>query len=140
MENTAKIKTEKNRPVFELLANAIVARKNCQRSNNREWFDVWMNRIGTIVNDHFPSGSGFDNGTHIDLEKSTAEKLVFNTAFHHMNEGGYYDGWTEHSVIVTASFIGNFTMKISGPNRRDIHEYIAQCFEHALTTRAQYRG
>ena len=47
-----------------------------------------------------PSGSGIDSGTKLDLDANTGGKLVFNTDFHHMNEHGYYDGWSNHQVIV----------------------------------------
>lgn len=80
-----------------------------------------------------PSGSGFDKGTELD-DSSSSNKLIFNTAFHHMDENGYYDGWTDHKVIITPSFINSFDMRISGRNRNNIKEYISDLFNDWLTT------
>ena len=71
-------------------------------------------------------------GRTIDIEKTTEQKLVFDTAFHHMNDHGYYVGWTEHRVTVRPSFYG-LDIKVSGWNRNDIKDYIAECFDHVLS-------
>ncbi len=75
-----------------------------------------------------------DNGVTFDNVKSRGDYLVFNTAFHHMNDSGSYDGWTDHTVTLRPSFIGGFDMHITGRDRREIKEYIAQCFHDALNT------
>lgn len=80
----------------------------------------------------FPSGSGFDNGTKLDLDDSTGEKLVFTTSYHHMNDGGMYDGWTDHVVTVEPSLEMGYRLKIRGSNRNDIKEYIADIFHSCL--------
>ena len=85
------------------------------------------------LQDLLPSGSGFDAGTQIDLDKSTPEKIVLNTAFHHMNDGGYYDGWTEHTVTVRPSFLWDFDIRVGGRDRNCIKEYIAEMMHQALT-------
>lgn len=139
------------RYLYSELAKAIQARKNCadrmeqlnpnavsasvQMKDNeyhqrKTWFDKWSDHIDTLMQ-QMPSGSGFDNGTSIDLDASHAEKLVFTTAFHHMHESGMYDGWTDHVVTVTPSFSG-FNLRVSGRNRNDIKEYIADTFHEAL--------
>ena len=52
-----------------------------------------------------------------------------------MTEHGYYDGWTEHDVIVTPSLRSpGFSLRITGRNRRDIKEYIADAFHDALAS------
>lgn len=58
-------------------------------------------------------------------------KLAFRTSFHHMDESGGYDGWTEHIVTARATFNGP-ELKISGADRNGIKEYIAECFSAAL--------
>lgn len=83
------------------------------------------------LNQYLPSGSGFDNGSTFNVEKSTSEKLVFNTSFHHMSEHGYYTQWTDHTVTVTPSFYG-LNIKVSGRNHNDIKDYIAECFDNIL--------
>jgi len=80
------------------------------------------------VMDTAPSGSGIDDGTKLD-DTSTANKLVFNTGFHHMNENGYYDGWTDHQVIVTPSLAYGFDMRITGRDRNDIKDYLYEVYD-----------
>jgi hypothetical protein len=111
----------------------IQARLNCEKSGNTEWFEKWSTQIQYIEDNVLPSGSGIDNGTKIDLEASTGEKIVLNTSFHHMTENGFYDGWTDHTVTVTASLIHDIKLKISGRDRNDIKEYLHQEYESVLT-------
>jgi hypothetical protein len=53
-----------------------------------------------------------------------------------MDDGGGYDGWTEHTITVTPSFRG-FDLTISGRDRNDIKDYLHQTFDHVLS--AHYR-
>ena len=80
---------------------------------------------------YLPSGSGFDNGTQLDTEKSNPQKLVFKTAFHHLSQHGFYTKWTDHTVTVTPSFYG-INIKVSGRDHNGIKDYIAECFDSAL--------
>jgi hypothetical protein len=92
-----------------------------------------------VIKEHLPSGSGFDNGTTLDFSKSTPvidkfcriKKIVFSTSFHHMNEHGSYDGWTEHNVIITPDWHG-FHLRVTGKDKNGIKDYIADCFHNAL--------
>lgn len=129
------------KPLYAELAQLIQARANCLKSFqstgvNNGGFDRHSQSIEKLVTEHMPSGSGFDNGTFLDLDSSHTEKLVFNTQFHHMNEVGYYDGWTEHTVTVTPSF-GGINLRVSGRNKNDIKEAIYQAFSIALETVVQ---
>lgn len=89
------------------------------------------------LEDKLPSGSGFDNGpdnaSTIDREKSTHRRIVIHTQFHHMDENGFYDGWTEHTIVVKPVFIGRINLRISGPNRKNIKEHIHNVFYDCLT-------
>ena len=89
--------------LYQIIYDASIAMENCIQSKNSEWEERWRNRIEHVMSSA-PSGSGFDNGTQLD--SVTKNKIVFTTAFHHMNDAGYYDGWTEHTVIVTPFFGG----------------------------------
>lgn len=84
------------------------------------------------INDLLPSGSGFDNGTKI--ESANDSKIVFSTAFHHMDDNGFYCGWTEHKVIITASLQHGFTVGCTGRDKRSIKEYIENVFAEILET------
>lgn len=116
----------------EAIANAATARRNCIKANNVEWLDRWTAQLEALA-ELLPSGSGFDSGSHIDMDRTTEDKLVLTTSFHHMAESGMYDGWTEHTVTVRASFVGRFSVSVSGRNRNDIKEYISECFSSALS-------
>lgn len=119
--------------VYRELAQLVDAYHRCIETKNTVWEDNHRARIEAIVKNVMPSGSGFDSGTQLDFERSSGDKLVFNTAFHHMNENGFYDGWTEHTVTVKANMIHEITLTISGRNRNQIKDYIHECFDCALT-------
>jgi hypothetical protein len=54
-----------------------------------------------------------------------------------MNDAGYYDGWTEHTVVVTPSFNG-LNLRISGSNRNQFKDYAYDCFDQALSQDISY--
>lgn len=117
---------------YVALASAIRARENCAESGNTIWHDRWEERIQSIMHDTAPSGSGIDNGTELDFGKSTAERLVFYTSFHHMDDAGCYDGWTEHTITVRPSLQFGIAVSVSGRNRNDIKDYLAEIFRDWL--------
>ena len=114
---------------YQKLHMTIVALENCKVSNNEKWIAIHEETIKTIM-ESAPSGSGFDSGTKL-VPTGKAEKLVFETSFHHMDENGMYDGWTEHNVTVKPSFLG-FSLSVSGRNKNGIKEYIGDCFYEFL--------
>lgn len=118
--------------LYQELATLVTARLNCIARGNTEWMDRHEESIQRLVKGYLPSGSGFDNGTSIDLEKSTGNHLVFSTSFHHMDEHGGYDGWTSHGVRVDPDLASGFNLKVYGRNRNDIKEYIGDVFHAAL--------
>lgn len=119
-------------PLYVHLASLVDARLRCFHTDNFDWFDKHEESIALLARDHLPSGSGFDSGTMVDLEKSTGGKLVFNTAFHHMDDGGGYDGWSNHTITIKPSLHLGFTMKIGGRDRKDIKNYIGDVFSNVL--------
>lgn len=123
-------------PLYRRLANLVQARANCLAHDDiakLEWAERHTDRLESLVREHMPSGSGFDNGTQIDLDSSTGEKLVFITAFHHMDAHGGYSGWTDHTVTVRASLMYGFDVKVSGRDRNQIKDYIGDAFHSALS-------
>jgi len=120
--------------VYQAIASKIAAMRNCLDNGNGEWFTRHRDAIDNIMREHMPRGSGFDAGTEFDVcdhVDDNRERLVFTTSFHHMNETGFYDGWTDHKVIVTPSFAG-FDLRVTGRDRNGIKEHIADTFHHAL--------
>lgn len=98
------------------------------------WASAHENRIKDLCREFMPSGAGFDKGTALDLADSKPDRLVFRTAFHHMDDNGYYDGWTEHAVLVTPSLIFGFTLYVKGPDKRQIKDLIHDAMHQALDT------
>lgn len=121
-------------PLYKFLANKSHARENCAKTmeTHSEWYDRHSEDIEAAVKRYLPRGSGFDNGTHFEGFKNG--RLIFNTAYHHMDQSGGYDGWTEHRVTVRPSLLFGFVLRISGPNRNNIKDLIAQAFDAALNT------
>jgi hypothetical protein len=118
------------KPLYQRLVSALTAMRNCERSENTEWLERWRDDLETMMR-QAPSGGGFDAGTTLDMDVSGERRLVFNTSFHHMTEHGYYDGWTAHTVVVTPAFDG-FNLKVTGRDRNEIKDYIADAFDTFL--------
>jgi hypothetical protein len=118
----------------EVLRNADVAaqRFNWSREHRHEMDQRTHGSLMFLINSHMPSGSGIDIGTNLDSKKTREDRLVFNISFHHMDEHGAYDGWTDHQVIVTPSLTSEFTLRITGKDRNDIKEYLYETFAYAL--------
>lgn len=117
--------------LYQLIAARVPAAQGAFPNIEQSFSDRNADEIETLCREFMPSGSGFDAGTHIELDDCRARRLVFNTSFHHMNDTGSYDGWTNHLVIVEPEFHG-FTIRVTGRNRNDIKDYIADAFHHAL--------
>jgi hypothetical protein len=126
-------KSKMKRKVYQELATAIDARLRCVESGNTEWYTRWTDRIESIAQVYLPHGSGFDSGTTVNLDKSTRNRIVLDTSYHHMDESGYYSGWTDHQVIVTPDFVTGFDIRITGRNRNDWKDYAYQVFESVLS-------
>ena len=115
---------------YQVIAIALQARTNCKDASH-PWFDKWTETIGRETG-NLPSGSGIDNAPKFDFDKSTPEKLVFDFGYHHMNDGGYYDGWTDHQLIVTPSLQFGFSLRITGRDRNQTKDYLYETFQYAL--------
>jgi len=105
-------------PLYREFSSLIGAIAWCNESGNSEWHGKHHDSLNRLL-DFMPSGSGVDSGTKLDLETSTPEKLVFHADYHHMNECGMYDGWTEHTITVRPSLQFGITLSVSGRNRND---------------------
>ncbi len=115
-------------PIFQSIAKKIQARQNCINSKNYSKWCKHENAILDLIKQTAPSGSGIDCGTKIELDLSNENKLVFNLSYHHMNENGMYDGWTEHQVIVTPSLTQQFQIRITGKDRNEIKDYLRETY------------
>lgn len=128
--------------LYEQMARTMVAWKNCIQANNIEWKNNHAQTMVTLM-DLLPHGSGIDSSWNTDVEKCGDDRLEFYCAFHHMNEGGYYDGWTEFTVIVKPSLMFGCHVKITGPFPRkysDTRDYLHEIIEYALTRELSKEG
>jgi hypothetical protein len=80
-----------------------------------------------------PHGSGIDSGIKFDSKNSKPDRLIFTFGFHHMNENGYYDGWTDHALIITPCLQDGYNLRITGRNRNDIKDYLYGLFYDLFT-------
>jgi hypothetical protein len=115
------------------IASALAARENCAKSGNTLWHEKHGERLEELVRNYLPSGSGWDAGTKLDYDKSTPERLIFFGSFHHMDESGGYDGWTDHAIVVTPSLAFGFNVTVKGKDRNDIKDYLTEMFQHCLS-------
>jgi len=118
--------------LYKEIASRLKAIDNCVKTKNTEWRDNHTQWIEELVKNYMPSGSGIDCGTKINIAKSNSEKLVFYFEYHHMNDVGMYDGWTDHTLIVKPSLCFDIDIKISGKNRDDIKDYLYEIYDYAL--------
>lgn len=121
------------RPLYQAIASKFDAVYSLRKNDTEsEWEGKHLDAIGRLVKEHLPSGNGFDAGTKFDDEASRPGRLIFTTYFHHMNDAGFYVGWTDHRVIVTPSLAHGYELKVTGKGKRQIKDYIADTFHEAL--------
>jgi len=127
---------EQEMKTYEWLAQKVAAIHNCRATGLDEWRERHTEALEAFMRSSAPSGAGFDNGTRLNLERSNARRLEFTTAFHHMDEHGSYDGWTEHTVTVRPNLALGFELTVGGKDRNGIKDYIADVFHEWLSSPA----
>jgi hypothetical protein len=123
--------------IYSRLAGLADAIRSCIVAENWQWVGRHRAVVNEIMEYTFPHGSGFDGITSFDTDASSAKKLVFATEFHHMDANGYYAGWTRHKVIVTPTFVFDIDIRVTGENRNNIREHIAETFATWLRSEAE---
>lgn len=118
--------------LYKFLANNLFRIDRMTREGRTDYAARVKDDVEAFVKSRFPSGSGFDMGTKLVWDKSHPEQLEFKTAFHHMDGGGFYSGWTEHHIIVKPSLLFDIDIRISGKNRNEIKDHIHEVFNHVL--------
>ena len=121
------------------IANALTAHRNCVEKGN-PFADTWIALMDYIEANALPSGSGFDNGTTIDRENVFGRQFNLKTSFHHMDDQGFYDGWTHHKIKVFPDWQGIdlkvatlvSTLAPTTESDRESLDYIGETFYHVL--------
>jgi len=127
-------------PLYRRLATALAAYHRSLHPGNE-----WSHKHADTLNELerlLPSGSGFDSGTLLNTEESTANRLVITTSYHHMNEVGFYTHWTDHKVVVTPSLAHGIDLAISSTRHAvppaggwdSWKDYAYDVFSYALTS------
>lgn len=117
--------------MYQAIASTAGAYHRCVASDNTVWRERHSDYL-TKLESFLPSGSGVDRGTKIIVDETNDDRITLDLAFHHMNERGFYSGWTEHRAIVTPTFSG-FSVKITGRDRDGIKEYLSDLIHHSLS-------
>lgn len=88
---------------------------------SESWRDTAEADLKAVM-DTAPAGSGIDDGIQVISYKPG--RIVLSCDFHHMNDGGFYDGWTKHTAVITPSLEWGFDLRITGKDRNGIKEYL----------------
>lgn len=132
MTTTEKVPAPRLASLASTLVAACEALRDCQATPNHPWTSRWASLLDSIEANLLPSGSGFDNGTKIDREATNARRISLTFDFHHMDENGFYDGWTSHNVTIYPTF-GHLEVIVSGRNKSQIRDYAAEVFASLFT-------
>lgn len=121
--------------IYQQIARTINALETC----NLEWEEKHKDALDQIMKTA-PSGSGIDSGTKLLIDECKPDKLVFQMDFHHMDEHGYYDGWTEHKVTVRPCLSFSVRINIGGRDRNQIKDYLYDVFRQWILSSVDREG
>lgn len=113
--------------VYQHIA-AELQRAQSKDATHSQWA---RNCIRHLEENYLPNGSGFDNGCEI-LTEYSPNKFLLSCDFHHLNDNGFYTGWSRHKAIVKPDLMYGFNARITGRNVNDIKDYIADVIYSAL--------
>src|SRR3990172_7258877 len=97
-----------------------------------------VSRLARAVDAHLRSVAHGNTEWTLKHEEEI-ERIILYGGYHHMNESGMYDGWTEHEIWVRASLVSGIDLKITGRDRHEIKDYLYEMFQYALTRDAPER-
>ncbi len=122
--------------LVELIARTCGALARCEQTpdTHSEWIGKHGALLDAIESDILPSGSGIDCGTKIDREHTDGSRVTLTLSYHHMDENGGYDGWSDYRITARPSFEVGISLTITGQDRNGIKEYLAGVFQDALGT------
>lgn len=132
--------------LYKRIGELMLQADHCLRSENVKKYNshsVYFEEIERICKTYMPAGSGFDTGTMFNFDESNVNRLVFDVGYHHMDEHGYYDGWSHLKIKVYPSFAYGFNFTITGARRKDKginKEYFDDTFQNALDQEIEFVG
>jgi hypothetical protein len=117
--------------LYQVLAQYIGTYQRHQAKDDHEGQARWARLAHALFKQYNLFGS-FD--AKLLLEDCTENKIVFEIDFHHMNDNGYWDGWTSHIVRVWPDLSCGFRLTISGVNKHDIKDYLHEVADNMMNT------
>jgi len=125
----------------QALSAKVTARTNCIKNGNDEWVGNHEHSIYLLIN-QLPSGSGIDFGTFIDYNKTSSDKLVLKSAFHVMDDNGFYSSIIDYMIVVTPSLQFGINVRIIGsfstnPDAYGLKEQLIDTYNMAFREEAQ---
>lgn len=123
-----------NNKVYKQIAISFNAYNNCINNNNKEYQDKHEDRINQIIKNCLPSGSGIDSGIDFLFDQSKDNYLVFDSAYHVMNDNGCYTHWIHFKIIIKPSLQFGFDMIIKGNfgKCQDIKDYLYDTLDYSF--------
>lgn len=108
------MKREVYKRIADELVNLVTSNALHLARDEKRAQEIFQEALGNIctMEEHLPSGSGFDAGCSIDIKNADMNKIVIRCDFHHMNENGYYCGWSKNVATVTPSFLADFIIDV----------------------------
>ena len=119
--------------LYQELASLLKWRKTV----NEEYQKQLEDKLDILTN-YLPSGSGFDDGSVVDVNKSNNNKIIIHSAYHHLDNNGFYDGWSNFSIIIKPDLMFGFTLTLIGNTtiRKyfdcDFRNYVIDIFSDTL--------
>lgn len=124
-------------PIYKAIAIKLGARDNCIASGKAEWQAKHEQSLYEIETYHLPNESGIDNGVKIEGNKKC---ILLRSAFHKMDENGFYDRWIDFRIIITPDLQFDFNLNIIGDFGKDqaLKEYLHEVFDDSLREIIEY--
>ncbi len=117
------IQPARTEPLFRRIAVLLGAMENCRVKNtpdSRDWFLKHQERLDDLLKQHLPHGSGFDAepkmlmyGDGDEGPENPDQEYTIVAPFHKMDANGYYCGWIDLYIRVTASLASEFDLHVT---------------------------
>ena len=78
-----------------------------------KWYDI-NDYVCDYIMKRLPHGSGIDSEWDVCV---TEKHYRFTCSYHCMNDGGYYDGWQDFTVLVPKGTWENFKLQFNAPRK-----------------------
>lgn len=116
--------------VVVALAAALASLRDAENSRPQAR-EQWRAHLENLAREFLPKGPAMPNGTQVDLEDSSPNRIVLLTNHKHVG-GAQGTSWTHYRIVVEPSFLQGFSLAISGRDEGDVMEQIEEALRDAL--------